>query len=63
MNPMAIVQVIAIGMALVLVLRAVRARHLPAASLIRWSAIWLAIIAALAWLSEYTGLIHLFHMH
>jgi hypothetical protein len=47
-NGGAIVQVIAVAMALVLVMRALRARNLPTATLIRWSAIWLAIIAALA---------------
>jgi hypothetical protein len=48
MSSGALVQVVAVAMALVLVLRTLRARNLPTATLIRWSAIWLAIIAALA---------------
>ena len=62
MNTAAIVQVIAIAMALVLVLRAVRARDLPTASLVRWGAIWLAIIAALAVFAQYSGLLDAFRM-
>ncbi len=48
MNSGAMIQVVAVAMSLILVLRALRARNLPQATLIRWGAIWLAIIAALA---------------
>jgi len=48
MSTGAIVQVVAVAMALILVLRGLRARNLPTGTLIRWGAIWLAIIAALA---------------
>jgi hypothetical protein len=54
----AIVQIIGIALALVLALRAMRARNLPAAKLVRWGAIWLAIIAAGALAVQYFG-IHL----
>jgi hypothetical protein len=44
----AIVQVVAVAMALILALRSLRARNMQTATLIRWGAIWVAIIALLA---------------
>jgi hypothetical protein len=63
MTTAAVVQVIAIAMALVLALRALRARNLPAASVIRWGSVWLAIIAALALFVDYSGLTRVIHLH
>jgi hypothetical protein len=47
-NVSALVQVVAVAMALILALRALRARNMASATLVRWCVIWVALIALLA---------------